>query len=264
MEVFMTSTTGAPSFSIVKTSNSYSCLRGDCVYSNGRFIIPCEDIGVVIGARIYSSSDNGATFSSVNIAGFRPGGVTWDGSRWIIYGSDLDDTNPRAYYSTDLATFTALTLSGLTPDYIPLQVVTANGMFYAQCQSVTQTLTSALFSSPDGVAWTMVSNSQFYGCDSVKVLDDVLYIGTRDMAGYPTLYGALYKLTEQDTWQQVFLMSNEYMIYDVATDGTSVSGTGQQIIPDQIIWLNNLVTPAYTPPIGTVATGIYDFAQGPL
>lgn len=262
MEVYRTSTSGTPSFSLVRSSNTYSLLRGDCVYSNGRFIVPCEDVGAVIGARIYSSINDGVTWTSVNIAGFRPGGVVFSGSEWIIYGSDLALTTPMAYTSSTLATFSALTISGLAPDYIPLRVVKFNGVYYAACWSLTQTLDYQLFSSLNGVSWAPMYDAQFIGGRMVKILNGDLYIAAYDAAS-PT-HGAIFRLTSVGTWEQVCTTTASALLTDdLATDGTGFSGVSADS-GGFSYWFNDLVTPASIPVLGTLPAGQYDFVQSPL
>jgi hypothetical protein len=258
MEVYRTAVGGIPSFSMVKSSNSYSCLRGDCAYLNGRFIIPCEDVGGVIGARIYSSSDDGATWISTNIAGFSPGGCTWDGTRWIIYGSDLDDTNPKAYYSTDLITFNALTLSGLSPDYIPLRIEKINGVYLARCYSATQTLQDMLYSSSDGIAWASATGAAFEMVQAIKTIGSYVYIGGTDEI-FPYSNPRILRTIDGVIWETVCDPTGSFA-HDLASDGTNLVGVSLT----NANWFNNVVTASSIPTVGTITGSNFDFAQSPL
>jgi hypothetical protein len=117
-------------------------------------------VALCVGSGISRSTNNGSSWTNLNTTYGNPyglpRGIAYGGGRWVVnisesffYPDGTVATNgPKIGYSTDLSSWTAVSLNSLTPGNNLTSMSYANGKFWTWGQS------SCLLSSSDAVTWS--------------------------------------------------------------------------------------------------------------
>ena len=114
-------------------------------YADGKFVVIHDS------SRVSWSVDDGATWSANTSTPSKGRDLLFDGTAWWFFGSDgISPSDIWAYKTTDFVTFSAQTISGLPSAVGVRNCAYNNGRYYL--------LSDYLYSSTDGLSWTLLSS----------------------------------------------------------------------------------------------------------